>query len=591
MCLYSICTKNLKMNNVKMLKEQVILFSFFVFTFASQSQKTNGQVYIQRLDTVLTRQQNVYTPKSNGDSVPIGTVLYSQAPMPTQSYPYYHTTQHFGASTGSTTGPQDCPALEGALDKLTVNQFVTKLTHECRYDKVTRPPMDQPLNVTLQIDIMHIEAIEQLQFKMHMLVAYRYTDYRLKYSELSPGRGVMLGEELLRNKIWVPHIVLMNERENSIMGLEGNDQFVSISPQGEVIYSYRMTATIYCWMDLKKFPFDAQDCHIAFRSWTYNASKLLLKWDMVEPVKVANQLHLTEFSLVRYNTLAKLVPASLSRGAFVGNYSIVVFEFKLQREIGFYVMDYFIPSILLVATSWVTFWLQADNAAPRITLGTSTMLAFITLAQGQSRHLPKVSYIKASEIWFLGCTIFIFLSMAEFAFVNIIWRRRKKVELKKVNSKYILKSTLTPRLARKEFQKSSSMNQLHKSHSCSSLNDCGCNNRDNTYNNYLTVHVRIHTYNSFFLHYVPTSIFQSFPSTIEIPKIHTETENDFMSTDSQLTIPVPSNNINKTSEKLQKWTSMTPQEVAIWIDKRSRMVFPCAFIVFNIFYWAFVYGL
>lgn len=52
------------------------------------------------------------------------------------------------------------------------------------------------------------------------------------------------------------------------------------------------------------------------------------------------------------------------------------------------------------------------------------MLAFITLAQGQSKHLPKVSYIKASEIWFLGCTVFIFASMVEFAFVNIIWRRR-----------------------------------------------------------------------------------------------------------------------------------------------------------------------
>lgn len=52
------------------------------------------------------------------------------------------------------------------------------------------------------------------------------------------------------------------------------------------------------------------------------------------------------------------------------------------------------------------------------------MLAFITLASGQSKNLPKVNYIKASEIWFLGCATFIFASMVEFAFVNIIWRRR-----------------------------------------------------------------------------------------------------------------------------------------------------------------------
>jgi hypothetical protein len=102
---------------------------------------------------------------------------------------------------------------------------------------------------------------------------------------------------------------------------------------------------------------------------------------------------------------------------------------------GFYLLDYFIPSMMIVAISWVTFWLQADQSAPRITLGTSTMLTFITLASAQGKTLPKVSYIKASEIWFLGCTGFIFGSLVEFAFVNTIWRRKNNVQLKKVCAK------------------------------------------------------------------------------------------------------------------------------------------------------------
>lgn len=39
------------------------------------------------------------------------------------------------------------------------------------------------------------------------------------------------------------------------------------------------------------------------------------------------------------------------------------------------------------------------------------------------------------------------------------------------------------------------------------------------------------------------------------------------------------------------WTTMTPQEIAYWIDRRSRVLFPCTFLVFNIFYWTFVYYL
>lgn len=39
------------------------------------------------------------------------------------------------------------------------------------------------------------------------------------------------------------------------------------------------------------------------------------------------------------------------------------------------------------------------------------------------------------------------------------------------------------------------------------------------------------------------------------------------------------------------WTTMTPQEISYWIDRRSRFLFPCAFVIFNGFYWTFVYCL
>ena len=46
-----------------------------------------------------------------------------------------------------------------------------------------------------------------------------------------------------------------------------------------------------------------------------------------------------------------------------GKFSTLLLDFILQREIGHYVLEYYIPSLLLVAMSWVGFWLD-PNAVP-----------------------------------------------------------------------------------------------------------------------------------------------------------------------------------------------------------------------------------
>jgi len=52
-----------------------------------------------------------------------------------------------------------------------------------------------------------------------------------------------------------------------------------------------------------------------------------------------------------------------------GNFSSINITFKLAREMGFFMMDYYVPSILIVVISWVSFWLHQDASAPRIVLG------------------------------------------------------------------------------------------------------------------------------------------------------------------------------------------------------------------------------
>lgn len=252
-----------------------------------------------------------------------------------------------------------------------------------------------------------------------------------------------------------------------MLGTYGKHIVTSISPDGTIIISSRIQASLFCPMELRKFPFDVQTCHTTLECWMYNTSQVELHWEDHSPVTMSTEKILTEYSLTRVfhsETVIESDYINLRHGSFAGNYSSISFSFTLERESGFYVLEYYLPSIMIVAISWVTFWLQADQTAPRAMLGATSMLSFITLSSAQNKILPKVSYIKVSEIWSMGCTGFIFLSLVEFAFVNTIWRRRKDVELKKVNARNILKHTLTAKEIRKVlgFDNSRSVQNLKK---------------------------------------------------------------------------------------------------------------------------------
>ncbi|XP_055836816.1 pH-sensitive chloride channel 2 isoform X1 [Episyrphus balteatus] len=486
---------------------------------------------------------------------------------------------------------EECPTLIDA-DSLSQTQLIQRLTAPCRYDRLERPITFNEKGERLPVDVhtrayvyfmQNLEA-HDLQFKMHALLQLRFVDPRLVFKEVAPKRKQpILGEKSLRDTLWVPHIFFANERDSSILGTAEKDILTSISPDGTVIISTRIQATLYCWMNLQKFPFDEQSCSTVLESWMYNTSELVLHWETKSPVTFDPDLHLTEYVLLSSWSNETVVNADLNdlrHGAFAGNYSSLSFTVHLTREVGYYLMDYFLPSMMIVAISWVSFWLQADQSAPRIMLGTSTMLTFITLASAQGKTLPKVSYIKVSEVWFLGCTLFIFGSLVEFAFVNTIWRRKKNVELKKINSKYILKSTLTPRLARKDMG-------MQKSRSCSSLNDGQSehsNRESQNYNNYLTVHT---------LPIITTQCEEDFSGNGNLTRDVEKGSNNNMSKCASISIDdnFVGGNKNNGNSNRSGWTTMTPQEISIWIDRRARFIFPLSFICFNAIFWTFVYCL
>ncbi|KAJ3644767.1 hypothetical protein Zmor_022472 [Zophobas morio] len=438
----------------------------------------------------------------------------------------------------------DCPTLSNG-DDLPQDQFISQLTDPCRYDKYVRPNTTTPLPINVTMEITHMEAT-QSQFTSYMTVQFVYLDSNLNYETSSPQRTIILGDESLKAKIWTPNILMRDESGTSVIATSTKDIVVSITKTGLVTYSYKMTVQFNCQMDLKKFPFDYQRCKIAFSDWSNNAANVDLKWTQTPPFYKAADLHFSEYIMdeAEFNLGSDAGPYP---GLPVGTFTKLTIEFKFHRDIGYYLLDFFIPSYLLVFTAWVTFWLQADAGPPRATLGASTVVAFITLHLGVSKDIPKVSYVKASDVWFLAVIFFIFLSLAEFAFVNVIWRRKKHIELKKPKPKYVLKSAFMPQKSREDLQRyASTLSLATIGQSNDSLNSTK-----------------------------PLPLQGNYKSVDSLDSANCHTA-----------ISIPGSD-----EQVFTWTKMTPQEVAIYVDRKARIVFPVTFLIFNVLYWVFVYCL
>ncbi|XP_008474882.1 glycine receptor subunit beta-type 4-like [Diaphorina citri] len=133
--------------------------------------------------------------------------------------------------------------------------------------------------------------------------------------------------------------------------------------------------------------------------------ELQLKWKNKNPVIMGKGLRMPQFEI------ADIRASDCQESFQIGNYSCLVAEFYLNRSVGFHLIQSYLPTILIVIISWVSFWMDVDSVPGRTTLGVTTLLA----VSSQS-------------------SAFVFCALLEFTFVNYMWRKLQPDLLRKVVS-------------------------------------------------------------------------------------------------------------------------------------------------------------
>uniref|UniRef100_A0A8C9ZUL5 Gamma-aminobutyric acid type A receptor subunit beta1 n=1 Tax=Sander lucioperca TaxID=283035 RepID=A0A8C9ZUL5_SANLU len=300
------------------------------------------------------------------------------------------------------------------------------------YDIRLRPDFGgAPVDVGMSIDIASIDMVSEvnMDYTITMYFQQSWRDKRLSYT------GIPLNLTLdnrVADSLWVPDTYFINDKKSFVHGVTVKNRMIRLHPDGTVLYGLRITTTAACMMDLRRYPLDEQNCTLEIESYGYTTDDIEFYWQggsNAGSVTGVENIELPQFDIIDYQTLSK-------KAVFAtGSYPRLSLSFKLKRNIGYFILQTYMPSTLITILSWVSFWINYDASAARVALGITTVLTMTTINTHLRETLPKIPYVKAIDIYLMGCFVFVFLALLEYAFVNYIFFGRGPHLQKKVAEK------------------------------------------------------------------------------------------------------------------------------------------------------------
>ncbi|XP_043285292.1 glutamate-gated chloride channel isoform X23 [Venturia canescens] len=304
---------------------------------------------------------------------------------------------------------------EGKSDK----EILDELLLSTRYDKRLLPPVQGTLTVNVSVLLLSLASPDEssLKYEVEFLLQQQWYDPRLRYSNRS--RYEFLNAIHHHNDIWLPdtYFIMHGDFKDPLIPVHFA---LRIYRNGTVNYLMRRHLILSCQGRLNIFPFDDPQCSFAIESISYEQTAITYVWKNDEAtLRKSPSLTTLNAYLIRNQTLTCPIKAS-----WRGNYSCLKVDLIFTRDRAFYFTTVFIPGIILVTSSFITFWLEWNAVPARVMIGVTTMLNFFTTSNGFRSTLPVVSNLTAMNVWDGVCMCFIYASLLEFVCVNYVGRKR-----------------------------------------------------------------------------------------------------------------------------------------------------------------------
>ncbi|CAI4227846.1 unnamed protein product [Auanema sp. JU1783] len=311
----------------------------------------------------------------------------------------------------SSYGGHGRPDLNCANDTDIINSLLKD-----SYNKHYLP--SHPTQVRVDMWVQEVTAVSELtqDFEIDLYINEFWEDPALVFDYMNPCKSNISFDDKVLQKLWIPNTCFINSKNAAIHESPFRNVFLMVFANGTLWTNYRMKLTGPCDMNLKRFPFDKQRCFLTFESYNYNTGEVRMQWNQPYPVMLLKTIQLPDFEMVNFSVIAveQMYPA--------GWWDELTVAFVFKRRYGWYILQGYIPTMVTIVISWISFYLGPRAIPARTMLGVNSLLAMTFQFGNIIRNLPRVSYVKAIDVWMLSGMLFIFLSLLELAVVGFMSR-------------------------------------------------------------------------------------------------------------------------------------------------------------------------
>jgi len=297
------------------------------------------------------------------------------------------------------------------------------LTHKNRYDKRVKPPLQQ-INVNISVMLLSLSSPDEssLHYEVEFLMHQKWVDTRLAHTHTNGHRHLYALSH--HEHVWKPDMFLI--KHGTYKTINPTEVSLKIFPNGTIHYTMRRHLVLNCEGDLPIFPFDSPMCDFNIESISNTRDQMSFHWVGPNAVDEDGEAGSMGLSPVLKNHNAYLIHNETlycdEGEEWRGDYSCLKVRLHFTRDKWFYYTTVFMPGLILVTSSFVTFWIEWNAEPARVTLGVTTMLNFFTTSNKFRSKLPVVSNLTAMNMWDGVCMFFIYASFIEFILVNYLAR-------------------------------------------------------------------------------------------------------------------------------------------------------------------------